>query len=130
MRPLAEITERADGSIALWLEKKSPGRFANWQRRWFVLEPWADGIVRYYTDPIKETLSKEKKETERLRLASIVRLTSNNFESAHFELHFGGGKVLELRCETKERRSLRNIEALFLLLHGEHMYLMYVLTTV
>eukprot|EP01048_Picozoa_sp_COSAG05_P020634 COSAG05_NODE_3557_length_1992_cov_2.217116_2_plen_378_part_00 len=130
LRPLAEITERADGSIAFWLEKKSPGRFANWQRRWMVLEPWADGIVRYYTDPIKETLGKEKKEMERLRLSSIVRLTSNNFESAHFELHFGGGKVLELRCETKERRSLRDIEALFLLLHGEHMYLMYVLTTV
>ena len=45
---------RKDGTLGLWLEKKSPARGKGWQKRWFVFQ--ADGEVRYFTDPSKENL--------------------------------------------------------------------------
>ena len=46
---------RKDGTLGLWLEKKSPARGKGWQKRWFVFQ--ADGEVRYFTDPSKENLA-------------------------------------------------------------------------
>lgn len=87
-----------DGCIGLWLEKKSPSVVKGWQRRWFVLNP--QGELQYYTDPSKEGLGAKgkQKRDQTLYLSHCTKVTSNNLESGHFELHFPN-KMIELRVE-------------------------------
>eukprot|EP01043_Picozoa_sp_COSAG02_P051080 COSAG02_NODE_5332_length_4430_cov_2.540753_3_plen_192_part_00 len=89
---------REDGCIGLWLEKKSPSVVKGWQRRWFVLNP--QGEVQYYTDPSKEQLGTKgkQKRNQTLFLKQCTKITSNNLDSGHFELHFPS-KMIELRVE-------------------------------
>lgn len=87
-----------DGCIGLWLEKKSPSVVKGWQRRWFVLNP--QGELQYYTDPSKEQLGAKgkQKRNQTLFLKQCTKITSNNLDSGHFELHFPT-KMIELRVE-------------------------------
>lgn len=87
-----------DGCIGLWLEKKSPSVVKGWQRRWFVLNP--QGELQYYTDPSKENLGAKgkQKQNQALFLKNCTKITSNNMDSGHFELHFPN-KMIELRVE-------------------------------
>jgi len=105
---------REDGCIGLWLEKKSPSVVKGWQRRWFVINP--RGQLQYFTDPSKEELGDrgKQKKGQTLYLADCTRVTSNNMESGHFELHFPtANKMIELRVEDKTRESLAIIEEIF-----------------
>ena len=115
---------RADGTIGLWLEKKSPARGKGWQRRWFVVNP-QKAEMHYFADPASaDARAQRSGEAEQdyvhskghLELSRCVRITSNNFASGHFELHFPT-KVVDLRVEDKERTSLGVIEQIFNGLH-------------
>lgn len=108
---IADATLRDDGAVSMWLEKKSPAMGKGWQRRWFVIEP--HGNLRYFADPIKEVSKRQKKEGQQLPLKQCRRISSNNFDSAHFEMHFGGifdDKTLELRCEVRFLNPFREAE--------------------
>jgi len=87
-----------DGCIGLWLEKKSPSVVKGWQLRWFVLNP--AGELQYFTDPSKEHLGAKGKQKQKqtLFLKNCTKITSNNLDSGHFELHFPN-KMIELRVE-------------------------------
>jgi hypothetical protein len=100
---------REDGRVGLWLEKKSPARGKGWQPRWFVFCPHT-AQVHYFEEPEDEDL--ENRENKRwLSLALVTRITSNNFESGHFEFH-SATKVMELRVPNKSREQLGVIEEL------------------
>lgn len=78
---------RADGTIGLWLEKKSPARGKGWQRRWFVINPHK-AEMHYFVDGSKEELGdvggKEPGYVHSkgfLDLSRCHKLTSNNFDS-------------------------------------------------
>lgn len=78
---------RADGTIGLWLEKKSPARGKGWQRRWFVINPHK-AEMHYFSDGTKEQLG-DVGGTEPgyphskgfVDLSRCHGITSNNFAS-------------------------------------------------
>ena len=78
---------RADGTVGLWLEKKSPARGKGWQRRWFVINPHK-AEMHYFSDGTKEQLG-DVGGTEPgyphskgfMDLSRCHSITSNNFAS-------------------------------------------------
>ena len=101
---------REDGTIWLWLEKKSPARGKGWQRRWFVIDP-NSAQMHYFGDATKEQLG-DVGGTEPgylhskgfLDLSRCLSITSNNFASVplHCALHrcslMGAFVVTKHRC--------------------------------
>ncbi len=78
---------REDGTIGLWLEKKSPARGKGWQRRWFVINPHK-AEMHYFVDGTKEELGDVGGKGQGyvhskgfLELSRCHRITSNNFDS-------------------------------------------------
>eukprot|EP01043_Picozoa_sp_COSAG02_P026522 COSAG02_NODE_1532_length_12086_cov_6.489447_2_plen_396_part_00 len=107
MTPLPNA--RADGRVALWLEKKSPARTKGWQPRWFVFCPHT-AHAYYFEEEEDEDL--ENREDKRwLSLALVTRITSNNFESGHFEFHTKA-RSMELRVPSKMETDLQPIREL------------------
>lgn len=65
------------------LDKKSPGAISAWQKRYCVFT--MDGKLYYYESSGSEAKGDHKKEP--LDLTKCSRLTSDNIESCHFEIH-------------------------------------------
>jgi hypothetical protein len=85
---------RADGTIGLWLEKKSPARGKGWQRRWFVINPHK-AEMHYFADGTKEELGdvgggKQGYVHSKgfLELSRCHKITSNNFDSVQHAISF------------------------------------------
>lgn len=112
-KPQSEASQlpnaRADGRVALWLEKKSPARGKGWQARWFVFCPHA-AQVYYFNDEKDESLEGNENK-RRLSLALVKRITSNNVESGHFELH-SDARTMELRVPSNTAKSLQDVREL------------------
>ena len=118
------------GTVGLWLEKKSPAKVRGWQKRWFVFQPAVKKML-WYNDPGAEAKGVSDLKSALKRSAALnhcFRITSNNLQSGHFELHVSNAptqsanptdnKLLELRVPDKSRNSLLRIEELFVALHG------------
>ena len=118
------------GTVGLWLEKKSPAKVRGWQKRWFVFSPAVKKML-WYNDPGAEAKGVSDLKSAQKRSAALnhcFRITSNNLQSGHFELHVSNAptqsanltdnKLLELRVPDKSRNSLLRIEELFVALHG------------
>ena len=92
---------REDGTIGLWLEKKSPARGKGWQRRWFVINP-DKAQMHYFSDATKEELGDVGDEEPGyvhskgfLDLSKCHTITSNNFTSVCSTMYF---LACRLRC--------------------------------
>lgn len=105
---------RSDGCVARWLDKKSSAKTnlvkgGGWQRRWFVFDP--AGKIRYMESPDEQNPHVKD-------MSQIVRLTSNNYASGHFELHWlNGDKRMQLRVPDKQPATLHEVQRMFLALH-------------
>ena len=97
---------REDGRVALWLEKKSPARGKGWQLRWFVFDPHT-AQLHYFDEPEDEDLT-NMDDKHWVSLKTVSKITSNNPESGHFELHTNM-RAIELRVGSKSPDELETI---------------------